>query len=125
MPVGIDEPLEVEVEIAPGRRGATLLGRALGAVAARCDLPVDRFDEALLSIDVLCEAAGDTSLRVLVSGMDGQVWLRVGPLPDGAAQALLDRPLLPGGPPLLPTLADGTALTGEDDGAVLTFTART
>lgn len=124
MAIGIDEPLEVLVELVPGRRAGHLLGRALGAVAARCELPLDRIDEALLSIDVLCEAAGDDPLRVLVTGMAGEVWLRVGPLGPGAAEALLDRPAILGGPPLLPTLADRTAILEDGTGAVLSFTAR-
>ena len=57
MPVGVDEPLEVVVEVRPGSLAPGLLGRALGAVAARCDLPLDRLDEALLAADALCDDA--------------------------------------------------------------------
>jgi hypothetical protein len=130
VPIGVDEPLEVVVEVRPGPLAPGLLGRALGAVAARCDLPLDRLDEALLAADALCDHALDDDplapLRVTVIGMAGQVWLRVGPLPEPRATALLDLPALPGGPALLPSLADGTTIAPDGDGhvAVLSFEAR-
>ena len=62
-------------------------------------------------------------LRVRVAGMEGEVWLHVGPLQDDEAGELLEAPAIPGGPPLLPSLADGARLA--DDGLVaLTFAAR-
>ena len=124
MTAGVDEPLEVVVEVAPGPYAAGLLGRALGAIAARFDLPLDRLDDALLAIDALCDqAAPDRVLRVRVAGMEGEVWLHVGPLQDDEAGELLEATAIPGGPPLLPSLADGARLA--DDGLVaLTFAAR-
>lgn len=130
MAIGVDEPLEVVIEVRPGPLAPGLLGRALGAVAARCDLPLDRLDEALLATDALCDHALDDApgepLRIAVQGMAGQVWLRIGPLPADAAAALLELPALPGGPALLPSLADATSVAPEGDGAVavLSFEAR-
>lgn len=130
MKIGADEPLEVVVEVRPGPLAAGLLGRALGAVAARCDLPLDRLDEALLAVDALCDdalgRAPGEALRVTVSGMAGQLWLRIGPVSEARAAALLDLPAMPGGPALLSSLSDGTniALDGEGAAAVLSFEAR-
>lgn len=131
MTAGIDEPLDVLVEVRPGPMAPGLLGRALGAVAARCDLPMDRLDDALLAVDALCDEAQRDErglpLRVRVAGLVGELWLHVGPMAPERAQALLGEAGIPGGPGLLATLADGAHLAGEgDDDQVLalSFTAR-
>jgi hypothetical protein len=123
--------MEVVIEVRPGPLAAGLVGRALGAVAARCELPLDRLDDALLAVDVVCDdglrEAPATPVRVRVAGLDGEVWLHVGPLPTGRVEGLLGVPALPGGPPLLEALADAAnvALDSNGDILALSFAART
>jgi serine/threonine-protein kinase RsbW len=77
-----------------------VLGRVVGMLAARAQCPIDRLDDALLLTDaVAAHAPGHTADgRVTVhvqTALDG-LSLRIGPLPDEGAQALMAAASLPG-----------------------------
>lgn len=128
----MDEPLEVVVEVLPGHLAPGLLGRVLGAVAARCDLPLDRLDDALLVSDALCDQAArlipEEALRVRVAALQGELWLHIGPMSGEHAAALLAVPAPPGAAGLLATLADSVHSAGvehsDDIVVALSFAAR-
>lgn len=96
--------------VATGPLAAPVLARLVGIHAARAGLTVDRLDDAVLVTDALADAALEalalTHLGVSIQSDSGRIELRVGPLPAGAAQRLLDAAALPGTGPIVRMLAD-------------------
>jgi serine/threonine-protein kinase RsbW len=61
-------------------------------LAARADLPLDKLDEAVLVADVVAQRAGPfatDSVRLRLAAGERALWMRIGPLTPGGAQALL------------------------------------
>ena len=77
-----------------------VLGRVVGMLAARAQCPIDRLDDALLLTDaVAAHAPGHTAggrVTVHVRAEPAGLSLRVGPLPEEGARALVDAAQLPG-----------------------------
>jgi hypothetical protein len=77
-----------------------VLGRVVGMLAARAQCPIDRLDDALLLTDaVAAHAPGHTAngqVTVHVHAEPEGLSLRVGPLPDEGADALVQAASLPG-----------------------------
>jgi hypothetical protein len=77
-----------------------VLGRVVGMLAARAQCPIDRLDDALLLTDaVAAHAPGHTAngqVTVHVHTEPEGLSLRVGPLPDEGADALVRAASLPG-----------------------------
>jgi hypothetical protein len=77
-----------------------VLGRVVGMLAARAQCPIDRLDDALLLTDaVAAHAPGHTAdgrVTVHVHAEPEGLSLRVGPLPDSGADALVQAASLPG-----------------------------
>jgi hypothetical protein len=77
-----------------------VLGRVVGMLAARAQCPIDRLDDALLLTDaVAAHAPGYTTegrVTVHVRAEPAGLSLRIGPLPDDGARALVDAAQLPG-----------------------------
>ena len=77
-----------------------VLGRVVGMLAARAQCPIDRLDDALLLTDaVAAHAPGHTTdgrVTVHVHAEPAGLSLRIGPLPDDGADALIQAASLPG-----------------------------
>jgi hypothetical protein len=102
----------VVLDVLPGPLAEAAAARAAGAVAAACDLPVDRLEDAVLVLQALLAGRPrDAALTVELEGVAGVVRLRVGPFADGEAERLAVAPG-PGGTPLLATLAGEPEVDG-------------
>jgi serine/threonine-protein kinase RsbW len=105
-------PMKEAAELTIGRPdlAASVLERVVGALAARQQIAVDRLDDALLLTDAVSarapEAFGDGRLRFAVAEGPGGIDLRIGPMPEGASQRLLDGLALPQVGGSLEALAD-------------------
>ena len=81
------------LECALGPLLPAVLARAVGAYAARADLPLDRVDDAILVADALAAAAHaealDGRLALRLDAEPGTLHLRVGPLRSGGADRLI------------------------------------
>jgi anti-sigma regulatory factor (Ser/Thr protein kinase) len=102
---------------------APILSRALGALAARREVTVDRLSDAMLLSDAISANAprgfegGEVSLSI--ADREDGVELRIGPMKSGGAEQLrssLDLPELGGS---LETLADEVRVEQGDDGEYL------
>lgn len=84
----------VRLDLACGPLLAPTLVRAVGALAARADLTLDRLDDAVLVADAVsagaCSEAVDDRLPIRMETEPGRLVLRVGPLRDGGARRLLE-----------------------------------
>lgn len=100
--------------------GEPVLERVVGAMAARIDLPVDRLADAQLVSAALVASAFRHSPDGVLSielGLDGEgLGLRVGPLPTGAAAAIVADSTLPGVGPVLERLVDTWGIDTLDTG---------
>ena len=96
-----------------------VLSRVIGMLAARADAPVDRLDDVMLVSDAIAahgpSHAGDSgSLKVLIQTTEQELRLRIGPLADDGAAALLAAADLPGVGNIVEQVA--TAVTVDSDG---------
>jgi serine/threonine-protein kinase RsbW len=108
----------VTVDVAPGVLSAPLVLRAVGSMAARAGLTLDRLDDASLLVEALVAHAGPGSLRVRIEAGIGGLALLAGPyLRERADELLTERPL-PDSGALMATLADDSALRVVSDDAV-------
>lgn len=119
---GPEQQAPVVLEVVAGRLAETVLSRVVGILASRAGLGVDRVTEALALADVLSahsdEIALDGRVRMEAEAGAGGLLLRVGPVPDGAAQRLLDRHTDPELGNVIDRLADEVSL-GQDGGETL------
>jgi serine/threonine-protein kinase RsbW len=111
------------MRVGPPELVGPILGRALGALAARREVSVDRLSDAMLLSDAISARApeGFTDGHVSLSLADRPegVLLRVGPMKSGAAEQLrasLDLPEVGG---TLATLADELWVEQGDEGDFL------
>ncbi|MDX6595765.1 MAG: serine/threonine-protein kinase RsbW [Solirubrobacterales bacterium] len=102
---------------------APILGRALGALAARREVTVDRLSDTMLLSDAISAGApqgfADGQVSLSIADREEGIELRVGPMLDGAAERLrasLDLPELGGS---LEALADDMRVENGDDGEFL------
>jgi serine/threonine-protein kinase RsbW len=114
---------ETELRVGHPDLIAPILGRALGALAARRAISVDRLSDAMLLSDAISagapEAFEDGRVCLSIADRDEGVELRVGPMQSGGAERLrasLDLPELGGS---LETLADELRVEQGDDGDFL------
>lgn len=92
LPVHLDG--DVVVTVWPVALLAGVLGRVARAVAARTQLPIDRFSDIYLVADAIAafaqSAASATEITFAVTGGERRVELTVGPFPAGDGARLLD-----------------------------------
>lgn len=84
---------DTDITVTTGPLVGPVLRRVVAMIAARADLPLDKLDDAVLVADVVAQKAGPyapESVRVNLSPGEGQLWMRIGPLTSGGAQALLE-----------------------------------
>lgn len=106
----------VVLEVARGPLAEPVLARAMGAVAVRCDLPLDRLEDAVLLLGTLLEgtAPDGEPLQVRLEPWERAVAIRAGPYAPGEAERVLGREVLAGGG-VVAALAGG-AEVAQDDG---------
>ena len=81
-----------DISVTPGPVVGPVLRRVVGMLAARADLPLDKLDEAVLVADVVAQRAGPYARETVDMRLESSnrtLWMRVGPLASGGAQALL------------------------------------
>ena len=98
-----DEPLDAV--------HSPVLRRVIALMAAHAGFSMDRLSDAVLVAETLAahtpSHATDGIVRVAIEDQGGAVLMRVGPLEDGGAAALLESSRLPAYGPVLEHLADG------------------
>ena len=100
---------ETHLAVAAGPLVGPVLRRVVGMLAARADLPLDRLDDAVLVADVIASRASSWSadlVHVMLQPGERTLWLRVGPLQRGGAQALLGEAAVPDLGSVIVKLAD-------------------
>ena len=83
---------DTRLAVASGPLVGPVLRRVVGMLAARADLPLDRLDDAVLVADVVAARAAayaPETVQVHLHPGERTLWLRVGPLDVGGAEALL------------------------------------
>jgi serine/threonine-protein kinase RsbW len=112
-----------ELRVGPPELLAPILGRALGALAARRDITIDRLADAMLLSDAISANAphgfSDGHVSLSIADREEGVELRVGPMEPGAAERLrssLELPQLGGS---LEKLADEVLVEQGDEGDFL------
>ena len=114
---------EMRIDIGVGSALAPVLSRVVSMLAARADFSVDRLSDAVLLSDAI--SAGGASgfpsgtAHIAVSEQDGSFEVRVGPLPEGGGQRLLEGLRIPDLGGSLETLADEVRVDQSDAGDVL------
>jgi serine/threonine-protein kinase RsbW len=109
---------ETRLAVAAGPLVGPVLRRVVGMLAARADLPLDRLDDAVLVADVIASRASAYSQELVhVSMRPGErlLWLRVGPLSKGGADALLGDAAVPDVGSVIVKLADEVHVDAEGD----------
>jgi serine/threonine-protein kinase RsbW len=100
---------ETRLSVASGPLVGPVLRRVVGMLAARADLPLDRLDDAVLVADVIANRASayaPDAVDVALLPGDRTLWLRVGPLGVGGAEALLGESAVPDVGSVIVKLAD-------------------
>ncbi len=102
-----------------------VLERVVAALAARVDLPVDRLADAQIAAAAAAAAAGpllaDGPLCVEVEGAPGEITVRLGPLPSGAAAQVVEDSALPGVGAIVERLVDSWSVDPAGDGESLSL----
>lgn len=114
---------ETEMRVGHPDLVAPILSRALGALAARREVTVERLSDAMLLSDAISAGApqgfADGHVSLSIADRAEGVVLRIGPMIDGGAEQLrasLDLPDLGGS---LETLADEVRVEQDGDGEFL------
>lgn len=108
-----------ELAVAPGPLVGPVLRRVVGMMAARADLPLDRLDDAVLIADVIAARAARyarDAVHVRLCPAEHTLWMRVGPLVAGGAEALLEA-ATPDTGSIIAKLADEVQVDTDADGA--------
>lgn len=104
----------VTVQVVQGPLASPALARAAGAMAARCDLPVDRLEDAVLVLDVLLEGrTRDDVLVVVLDTVADTLTLRAGPFADGEPARLAGVQAPGTARPVFDALAGGATADGD------------
>jgi len=131
--LGLHEALDAESQAAPGDAAPEVhmtvaettmlkpvLGRVIGALAARQDLTIDRLSDAMMLADALSSDApsrfGGRPVEVSLLDGDGTIDLRLGPMERGSAEQLRDGLRLEGVNGTLEKLADDFRSESDDAG---------
>jgi serine/threonine-protein kinase RsbW len=116
-------PDATEMRVGPPDLVGPILSRALGALAARREITVDRLADAMLLSDAISAGApqgfADGHVTLSIADRAEGVELRVGPMESGGAERLrasLNLPELGGS---LETLADELRVEDDDEGEFL------
>jgi serine/threonine-protein kinase RsbW len=112
---------DTSVSISSGPLVGPVLRRVVGMLAARADLPLDRLDDAVLVADVVAARAPAYAPETVTVRMEPEtrsLWLRVGPLNPGGAEALLGESAADVGSVII-KLADEVHVDTEDSGEFL------
>ncbi len=113
---------ETEIVIGRSELLGPVLGRVVGAVAARQDLPIDRVSDAVLVSDAIAAAAPprfvDGRVRLGLDDRDGLA-LRLGPMEEGGAERVREALGVPEVGGSLEALADDLAVEEAADGEYL------
>jgi serine/threonine-protein kinase RsbW len=113
---------ETRLAVAAGPLVGPVLRRVVGMLAARADLPLDRLDDAVLVADVIASRASswsDDLVHVSLQPGERTLWLRVGPLQRGGAQALLGEAAVPDVGSVIVKLADEVQVDEDGDAEFL------
>jgi len=112
-----------EIRVGPPELVAPILGRVIGAIAARQEIGVDRLSDTMLLTDAISAGApqGFADGHVCLSVSDGGegVEVRVGPMVSGGATRLRESFDLPGVNGSLASLADELRVERGEDGEFL------
>ena len=109
-----------EIAVTAGPLVGPVLRRVVGMLAARANLPLDKLDEAVLVADVIAQRAGPyapDAVQVSLAPGEGTLWMRIGPLAAGGAQALLEE--APDVGSIILTVAEQVHVDTADDGEYL------
>jgi hypothetical protein len=109
---------ETRLSVAAGPLVGPVLRRVVGMLAARADLPLDRLDDAVLVADVIASRASawsEQSVNIAMQPGERTLWLRVGPLQKGGAEALLGEAAVPDVGSVIVKLADEVHVDEEGD----------
>jgi serine/threonine-protein kinase RsbW len=116
-------PEETEMRVGHPDLVGPVLSRALGALAARREITVDRISDTMLLSDAISAGAPhgfeDGQVSFSIADREEGVQLRVGPMKDGGAEQLrasLDLPEMGGS---VAGLADELRVEADDDGEFL------
>jgi hypothetical protein len=118
-----DGPYEssASLRLANGPLVGPVLCRVVSMLLARANCPMDRVEDALLVCDALSAHApsqvGDGHLALAVSVRAGALELRVGELPERAANRLVADAVLPGVGNVLERMTDELRIEPAPDGA--------
>jgi hypothetical protein len=118
----VDGLPETRLSVAAGPLVGPVLRRVVGMLAARADLPLDRLDDAVLVADVIASRASswsDDLVHVTLHPGERTLWLRVGPLRKGGADALLGEAAVPDVGSVIAKLADEVHVDTNGDGEFL------
>lgn len=110
---------DTEISVAAGPLVGPVLRRVVGMLAARADLPLDRLDDAVLVADVIASRAtsfAPDAVSVRLQPGERTLWLRVGPLEAGGAQAVLGDSAVPDLGSVVLKLADEVHVDTADAG---------
>ena len=111
---------ESSVSVASGPLVGPVLRRVVGMLAARAMLPLDRLDDAVLVADVVASRAAawaPETVQMRVGTSERQLWLIVGPLAPGGAEALLGASPVPDVGSVILKLADEVHVGTDTAGA--------
>jgi serine/threonine-protein kinase RsbW len=114
--------VEEATEVTIGRPdlAAPVLERVVGALASRHPISIDRLNDAMLLTDAVSarapQAFGNENLRFAIADGEDGIDLRIGPMPDGASQQLLDGLAVPQVGGTLEALADELRVERDENG---------
>lgn len=112
-----------QLQVADPELIGPILGRALGALAARHEIAVDRISDALLLSDAISAAAPgaftDGQVKLSIADQPSGVELRVGPMSADGVEHLRGSFALPEGQGSLESLADDLRVESGEDGEYL------
>ncbi len=111
------------MRVGPPELVGPILSRALGALAARHEISVDRLSDAMLLSDAISarapEGFSDGHVSLSLADRPEGVQLRIGPMESGAAERLRESLDLPEVGGSLATLADELRVEQSDEGEFL------
>jgi serine/threonine-protein kinase RsbW len=112
-----------ELKVGPPELIGPILSRALGALAVRHQITVDRISDAMLLSDAISAGAPqgftDGHVRVTIADRPSGVELRVGPMTSGGADRLRESLALPEEQGTLEALADELRVESGEEGEYL------
>lgn len=105
------------LRLSGGPLSRPVLSRAIGAAAARGDMPVDRMGDAGVVADLLAHAIDGASAEVEIGEGDGWVSVDMGPLDADRIELLSTSTAVADAAPLLEQLTNAFEVTERGDAA--------